>query len=53
MMIQALRAAFPSLADAPVVGHHDVAAGRKTDPGPAFDWQRLFARLTAAPGVTE
>lgn len=23
------------------VGHHDIAAGRKTDPGPHFDWSRL------------
>ena len=52
VVIQALRDTFPSLTGAPVVGHCDVAAGRKTDPGPAFDWQRLFARL-AAPGVTE
>jgi AmpD protein len=42
-LIRALCAAYPSLSTQRVVGHSDIAPGRKTDPGPAFDWPRLRA----------
>jgi N-acetyl-anhydromuramoyl-L-alanine amidase len=42
-----LCAAYPSLSLDRVVGHSDVAPGRKTDPGPVFDWPRLRALLRA------
>jgi AmpD protein len=31
-----------------LAGHSDIAPGRKTDPGPAFDWKRLLDAVAAA-----
>ena len=43
--VHALCRAYPSLSPERIAGHSDVAPGRKTDPGPAFDWPRLRALL--------
>lgn len=43
-LISVLRECYPIEA---IVGHADIAPGRKTDPGPHFDWSHLDALLDA------
>jgi AmpD protein len=44
-IINALIEAYPTLSRDDIVGHADIAPGRKTDPGSAFDWPRLYHLL--------
>ncbi len=44
-VVKTLLAAYAGLSPEAVVGHLEVAPGRKTDPGPHFDWRRLLLAL--------
>lgn len=44
-VIDCLMRAYPRLGPGRIVGHSDIAPGRKTDPGPAFDWPYLRSLL--------
>jgi len=49
--VAALCRAYATLSPTALAGHSEVAPGRKTDPGPAFDWPRLRAAIATALGV--
>jgi len=44
-VVHCMTESFTGLSTQRLVGHCDIAPHRKTDPGPAFDWQQLRQRL--------
>lgn len=40
-----LMQAYPGIQAKSIVGHCDIAPGRKTDPGPHFDWPRYYGAV--------
>lgn len=42
---------FPAITPQRITGHEQVAPGRKTDPGPAFDWKRYLAAMAPLTAV--
>jgi AmpD protein len=45
-VIRLLQNVYPDIVRERIVGHCDIAPGRKTDPGPSFDWAYLDQFLT-------
>lgn len=39
---------YNEIGESSIVGHSDIAPGRKTDPGPGFDWNRYRSLLAVA-----
>lgn len=44
-LTRALLNRFPAMRRDRIYGHEDIAPGRKTDPGPYFDWPRYLASI--------
>lgn len=43
-LTRVLQQHYPAIVDN-ITGHENIAPGRKTDPGPTFDWQYYLSRL--------
>jgi AmpD protein len=49
-LVCAMMSAYPAITPRRLYGHADISPGRKTDPGPYFDWTRL-RRLCGFPSA--
>ena len=47
-VVKTLKQSYPAIDDSRMVGHSDIAPGRKSDPGPLFDWAYLRQMLGAS-----
>ncbi|MES2661684.1 MAG: 1,6-anhydro-N-acetylmuramyl-L-alanine amidase AmpD [Pseudomonadota bacterium] len=47
-IVTTLRRTYSGITEQRVIGHDHIAPGRKTDPGPAFDWKRLRTLMALA-----
>ena len=45
-LTQCLMQTYPRISLGRIVGHHDIAPGRKTDPGVAFDWAKYRTKVS-------
>ena len=43
---KSIRSRYPQISEDRIVGHSDVAPGRKTDPGPYFNWLSFRSRIS-------
>jgi N-acetyl-anhydromuramoyl-L-alanine amidase len=48
-LTRALIYTYPAMAASRIYGHSNISPGRKTDPGPGFDWGRFRATLDTTP----
>lgn len=46
-IVRCLQRWFPAISADRIVGHSDIAPGRKTDPGTAFDWVRFRQQVNS------
>lgn len=49
VLLRLLMSTYAGIVPDRICGHSDIAPGRKTDPGPAFDWAYLHRLLDSGP----